>query len=63
MVIYRMYRGEKPYSISYLQIHNYKSQRFLKTMERTQIDFNEVTPEVLINVESIINNTKVIPIN
>ena len=31
---------EKTYSISYLQINNFNSERFLKTTERIQIEIN-----------------------
>lgn len=54
-------------NISYLQIHNYYSERFLKTTECTKIKTDESTkintPEHFVNTESKIDTTKFVPVD
>ena len=60
-------QNTKTYNISYLQIPNYHSKKFLKTTERTKTEIYEVTkintPEDFVNNESNIDNKKVISVD
>ena len=59
--------NNKKYNITYLQIHNYISERLLKTTERMKIETDEVTKintkEDFVNTESNADNTKVISVD
>ena len=49
------------YSMTILQIHNYSSQRLLKTTDRTQITISSTnieTPSSIINTQTEVLNTK-----
>ena len=50
---------EKIYSISYLQINNFNSERFLKTNESATIN----TPEDFVDTATTIYNTKVVSVD
>ena len=50
------------YSLTFLQIHNYNSERLLKTTERTQITISSTnieTPSSIIDTQTEVLNTKV----
>ena len=50
------------YSLTFLQIHNYSSERLLKTTERTQITISSTnieTPSSIIDTQTEVLNTKV----
>ena len=50
------------YSLTFLQIHNYNSQRLLKTTERTQITISSTnieTPSSIIDTQTEVLNTKI----
>ena len=52
---------DKVYSMTILQIHNYSSQRLLKTTDRTQITISSTnieTPSSIINTQTEVLNTK-----
>ena len=50
------------YSMTFLQIHNYSSQRLLKTTDRTQITISSTnieTPSSIIDTQTEVLNTKI----
>ena len=50
------------YSLTFLQIHNYNSERLLKTTERTQITISSTnieTPSSIIDTQTEVLNTKI----
>ena len=50
------------YSMTFLQIHNYSSQRLLKTTDRTQITISSTnieTPSSIIDTQTDVLNTKI----
>ena len=67
MIWQKYLKTTKRCNITYLQIHNYNSERFLKTTECTKIEIDEVTKinttDKSVNTESNIDNTKVISVD
>ena len=53
-------QNNETYNITYLQIQNYNTEKFLKTTECTITKINK--PDDFINTESNIDNTKVISV-
>ena len=54
------------YSLTFLQIHNYNSERLLKTTERTQITISSTnieTPSSIIDTQTEVLNTKISNVN
>ena len=53
-------QNNETYNITYLQIQNYNTEKFLKTTECTITKINK--PDDFVNTESNIDNTKVISV-
>ena len=56
------FEKDNVYSMTFLQIHNYSSQRLLKTTDRTQITISSTnieTPSSIIDTQTEVLNTKI----
>ena len=56
------FEKDNVYSMTFLQIHNYSSQRLLKTTDRTQITISSTnieTPSSIIDTQTDVLNTKI----
>ena len=56
------FEKDNVYSMTFLQIHNYSSQRLLKTTDRTQITIsptNIETPSSIIDTQTEVLNTNI----
>ena len=67
MNLYDLSKKEKTYSICYLQINNFNTERFLKTTECSQIEINKSAtinaPDEFVDTETTIYNTEVVSID